>query len=193
MWLGVFAVIVAVSYALIRFGTGGLHWRSLRERQVHLQADLNKNRTRLQSLEGILQVERGREGAIEQKLKLGRRCKDELDHRLRLELPGPLVSEVRNCINHNPIPQPRGVRLFHELKIADRVAQTQQSMAIGLFEFSIDDETVRSDLMDTFIGMLDAAEVSYIRGKPGRESASASLLGENALCAPSTMPPRART
>ena len=180
MWLGVFAVIVAVSYALIRFGTG-VHWRRVRERQVRLQADLNKNRTRLQSLEGTLQVERGRKGAIEQKLKLGRRFKDELYHRLRLELPGPLVGEVRNCINHNPIPQPQGVRLFHELKIADRIAQTLQSMAVGLFEFSIEDGTVRSDLMDTFVEMLDAAEVSYIRGTPGGESASASLLDENAI------------
>jgi hypothetical protein len=180
MWLGVFAVIVAVSFALIKFLTGA-HWRRLRERQARLQADLNKNRQRLQSLDGTLHVERGRKGAIEQKLKLGRRFKDELYHRLCLELPGPLVSEAQNCINHNPIPQPRGVRLFHELKIADQIAKTLQSMAVGLFEFSIPDEGTRLNLMDAFIEMLDEAEVSYIRGKPGQEDASASLLEEHAI------------
>ena len=180
MWLGVFAIIVAVSFALIRF-LSGVHWRRLRERQVRLQAELNENRLRLQSLDGTLQVERGRKGAIEQKLALGRRFKDELYQRLRLELPDPLVAEVRNCVNHNPIPQPQGVRLFHELKIADKIAKALQSMAVGLFEFSIPDEDSRTNQIDTFIEMLDGAEVSYIRGGPGKGDATASLLEEHAV------------
>jgi len=180
MWLGAIAVIVAVSYAVIKF-LSGVHWRRLRERQVRLQSELNKNRQRLLALDGTLHVERGRRGAIDQKLDVGRRFKDELFHRLRLELPGPLVAEARNCINHNPLPQPRGVRMFHELKIADKIAKTLQSMAVGLFEFSIPDASVRSSLMDTFTEMLDATEVSYIRGQPGDDEASASLLEESSI------------
>ena len=180
MWLGVIAVIIAISFALIKFLTG-VHWRRLRENQVRLQGELNKHRQRLQALDGTLQVARGHKGAIEQKLKLGRRFKDELYERLRLELPGPLVSEARNCINHNPIPQPRGVRLFHELKIADKIAKTLQSMAVGLFEFSIADDEARTTMMDTFIEMLGASEVSHIRGQAGSEDTSASLLEEHVI------------
>ena len=180
MWLGVLAVIVAVTFAVIKFLTG-VHWRRLRERRARLQNELNRNRLRVQSLDGTLQVERGRRGAIEQKLTVGRRFKDDLYHRLRLELPDPLVTEVRNCINHNPIPQPRGVRLFHELKIADKIARTLQSMAVGLFEFSVTDGEARRSLMDAFVALLEEAEVSHTRGHPQGEDGSASAVAENAV------------
>ncbi|MFH1569757.1 MAG: hypothetical protein ABIL09_17305 [Gemmatimonadota bacterium] len=133
MWLGISAVAVAIVYALVKFVTA-VHIRRLRDERVRLHYDLKRALQRLESLEGKLQVDRSSKGLVEQKSQTARRFKDEMYARLRVELPEPLLPELRRCINRNPVPEPRGVRLFHDLKLADRIAAALEAVSVIVFE-----------------------------------------------------------
>ena len=54
-------------------------------------------------------------------------------------------------------------------------------MAVGLFEFSAVDATVRPALLDSFTELLEGAEVSYTRGQPQEEGVRASILPEDSV------------
>ena len=133
MWLGIFAVIVAVSYALIKFLTN-VHMRRLLDRRGQLNLEVQKGRGRVAALEGKLQVARSRLGAIEQKLDVARRFKKEIHDRLRVELPDARMVELCSCISRHPVPEPGGVRIFHELEIANRISSTLGAMSVAVFD-----------------------------------------------------------
>ena len=138
MWLGVLAILVAFSYALIKFLTS-LHMRRLRDQQMRLNTDLKRERQRLQAVEGKLQVLGSKHGAVQQKLDIARRFKADLFSRLRLELPSTLMVELRECVDRHPIPEPDGVRTAHELHLADKVTEALRNLSILVVEFR-DDE-----------------------------------------------------
>lgn len=134
MWLGLLAVVVALSYALIKFVTT-YHMRRLRDSQVRLVHDLRRERQRLQAIDGKLQVERARCGAVQQNLATARRFKEDLFGRLRLELPSTLLSELRECVDRHPVPEPAGALTAHQLHLADKVTAALGSLSLLLLEF----------------------------------------------------------
>ena len=107
MWVGIIAVIVAVSYALIKFLTN-VHMRRIVDRRGQLNLEVQKVRGRVSSLDGKIQVARSQLGAIEQKLDVARRFKKEIHDRLRVELPDERLIELRSCISRHPVPEPGG-------------------------------------------------------------------------------------
>ena len=135
MWLGLSAVIVAVAYALVKFVTS-MHLRRLRDERMRLHYDLKRSEQRLDSLGGKLQVERSNKGSILQKTQTARRFKDEMYARLRIELPDALQNELRKCINRNPVPESRGVRLYRDLHLSDKISAALEAVSLTVFEFS---------------------------------------------------------
>ncbi len=163
MWLGMFAVIVAVSYALIKF-LSAVHMRRLLGKRSQLNLEVQRTRGRVTSLEGKLQVASSRMGAIEQKLNIARRFKQETYDRLLMELPTTQLSELRACINRNPVPEPRGVKIFHELELSERISATLGAMSVAVFQFrpgagDADVDQIESD----FIRALEAADIPNAR------------------------------
>ena len=161
MWLGIFAVIVAVSYALIKFATA-VHMRSLLGKRSALNLEAQKERGRLTSLEGKLQVARSRMGAIEQKLKVARRFKQETYDRLLLELPTQELSELGACINRNPVPEPRGVKIFHKLELSEKISATLGAMSVAVFQFRPDAGGADvAQVEDDFVRALGSASIPH--------------------------------
>lgn len=133
MWLGLSAVFVAFSYALVKFLTS-VHMRRLRDSHQRLHTEVKRDRQRLQAVENKLQVQRSQRGAVQQKLTNARRFKDELHSRLRRELPSSLLNDLAKCVNQHPIPEPEGVRTAHELRLADKVTEALTSLSILVVE-----------------------------------------------------------
>lgn len=161
MWLGIFTVIVAVSYALIKFLTN-VHMRRLVNKRGQLNLEVQKVRGRVSSLDGKIQVARSHLSAIEQKLDVARRFKKETHDRLRVELPNDRLTELRSCISRNPVPEPGGVRISNELEIVNKISATLGAMSVAVFHAHIpaaDDESEE----DGFAKTLEEAGVKSTR------------------------------
>jgi hypothetical protein len=168
MWLGIFAILVAFTYALIKFVTT-VHMRRLRELRSRLYQDLKRERTRLTSIEGKIQVERSRNGSAKQKLTNARRFKDDLYGRLRLELPSAMNADLRQCVNRHPIPEPAGVKTAHELRLADKVTEALGSLSLLLIEFGDDEDgggAARTVLEGEVVKALEDREIRYSGPRP---------------------------
>jgi hypothetical protein len=137
MWLGLSAIIVAFTYALIKFLTSA-HMRRLRDQHMHLLQEVKRERKRLQAVEGKLHVQRSQRGSAQQKLANARRFKDDLFSRLRLELPSNLAGELNKCVNRHPIPEPEGVRTAHELRLVDKVTDALSALTLLVVELAPD-------------------------------------------------------
>ena len=161
MWLGIFAVIIAVSYALIKFLTN-VHMRRLVDKRGQLNLEVQKVRGRVSSLDGKIQVARSHLGAIEQKLDVARRFKKEIHDRLRVELPDERLIELRSCISRNPVPEPGGVRIFNELEIANKISTTLGAMSVAVFHAHIPAAGDESE-EDGFVKTLEKAGVKSTR------------------------------
>lgn len=160
MWLGLSAVVVAMVYALVKFLTAA-HMRRLRDDRIRLHYDLKKSQQRLESLEGKLQVEGSNKGSILQKAQTARHFKDEMYARLRIELPDALLPELRKCINRNPVPESRGVRLFHDLKLSDKISAALEAVSIAVFEFADEDPAAHAVLKGQLVQLLDEESVPH--------------------------------
>ena len=160
MWLGVIAIIVAISFALIKFLTT-VHMRRLREQRLRLHNTLTKSNHRFSALEGKREVEKSTNGAVEQKLKTASRFKDDLYQRLLVELPDRLQGDLRACINRNPIPESRGVKLFHQLKLPEKITDALGAVSVAVLELPADDESTTTVLKGELIQALEKGEISY--------------------------------
>ncbi|MBT3345475.1 MAG: hypothetical protein HN712_06195 [Gemmatimonadetes bacterium] len=170
MWLGLSAVATALAFALVKFFTT-MHMRRLRERQMRLTSDIKRERSRFRALEGKLQVETARRGSVEQKLGTTRRFKDELFSRLRVELPEGMQAELRHCIDRHPIPEPAGVRVAHQLGLAEKINE-----ALGLLSILVI-ETPNDSADDVLEGIGNALNVAELRfSGPTTEDEEARFL-----------------
>ncbi len=133
MWLGLSAVAAALIFALVKFFTS-LHIRRLRERHMRLAHDIKRERDRERALDGKLQVETSRRGAVEKKLATSRRFKEDLYGRLRVELPESMQTEMRSCIDRHPVAEPSGVRVAHQLGLSERISHALDQLSILVIE-----------------------------------------------------------
>lgn len=160
MWLGLIAVAVAMVYALVKFLTA-MHMRRLRDERLRLHYDLKRSQQRQESLEGKLQVERSNKGSILQKTQTARRFKDEMYARLRIELPEALQPDLRKCINRNPVPESRGVRLFRDLRLGDTISSALEAVSIAVFEFAGDAASAHAVLKGQLLQLLTDESVPH--------------------------------
>lgn len=163
MWLGLTALLVAFSYAIVKFLTS-LHMRRLRDLHFRLLNEVKKERQRLQAVEGKLQVQRAKRGEVQQKLTNARRFKDDLFGRLRLELPSTMMAELRQCVNRHPIPEPDGVRTAHDLRLAEKVTAALTQLTLVVIEFAAeaqDDDGAVTVLAGELVQKLTALDARF--------------------------------
>lgn len=157
MWLGLSAVATALAFALVKFFTT-MHMRRLRERQMRLVVDIKRERSRSRALEGTLQVETSRRGAVEQKLATTRRFKDDLFSRLRVELAEGMQAELRRCVDRHPIPEPAGVRVAHQLGLAEKISNALGQLSILVLQLPVDGA---DDVLTSMVETLEAGQIKF--------------------------------
>ncbi|MDA0336846.1 MAG: hypothetical protein O2782_16910 [bacterium] len=175
MWLGILALLVAFSYAIVKFLTA-LHMRRMTDVHLRLLNDVKRDRQRLQTIETKLQVLRSQRGAVEQKLANARRFKEDLFGRLRLELPSTQMADLRQCVNRHPIPEPEGVRTAHDLHLADKVTAALTSLSILVVEIGLDGEAegAHTVLAGELVNRLNALGANFTGPAPRRDAPEGS-------------------
>ena len=175
MWFGVLALLVAFSYAVVKFLTS-LHMRRLRDTHIRLLTDVKRERQRLQAVEGKLQIHRSNRGAVQQKLASARRFKEDLFGRLQLELPSTQMTDLRHCVNRHPIPEPEGVRIAHDLHLAEKITAALTQLSILVVEISADDEAeaAHTVLAGELVKKLNALEARFTGPEARRDAPEGS-------------------
>lgn len=168
--LGFVAVFVALVFALVKFLTT-VHMRRLYQQRLRTRTDLNKITQRLSSLEDSLQVERASQASTKRKIVAAIHFKESLHKRLLIELPDRLQHRLSLCIDRNPVPETTGVKLFHELNLAEKIAETLSDLSVAVFQFPTDDDAANAVLKGEFIRALEKAHLRYAPGSSVRRSA----------------------
>jgi len=162
MWLGLSAVFTALSFALVKFLTA-VHMRRLEDAQVRLQYDLKRGRQLVESLQGKWQVSQAYLGSAQSKVETARRFRDDLRRRLATELPVDMQTRLSQCLSRHPVPEPRGMKIFHQLHISDRIAVALGAVSIILLDLPDDGGPAQATLIGDLVQVLEAGGVSYTR------------------------------
>ena len=160
---GIVAVFVVLGFALVKF-LATVHMRHLMQRRLRMHNDLQKITKRLSSVEGNLQVERSSQTKASQQIVAAKRLNAGLHQRLLLELPDRLQSTLRLCIDRNPVPETTGVKLFHELNLGEKIAESLSDLSVAVFKFPTDDAAASAVLKGEFIQALEKTDVRYSTG-----------------------------
>lgn len=164
--LGFAAVIIALGFVLVKF-LATVHMRRLKQQHLRTRADLQKITQRLTSVEGSLQVERATQASNKRKIVAAARFKESMHQRLLVELPDRLQDCLSLCIDHNPVPESTGTRLFDELNLGDMIAESLNDLSVAVFAFPTDAAAANAIVKGEFIQAVEKADVSYSAGSSG--------------------------
>ena len=162
MWLGLSAMLTALSFALVKFLTA-LHMRRMEDDRVRLQYELKRGRQLVDSLQGKWQISQANLGSAQSKVETARRFRDDLRRRLTMELPTEMQTQLDQCLSRHPVPEPRGMKIFHQLHISDRIAAALGAVSIIVLDLPDDGGPAQATLIGELVQVMENGGVSYTR------------------------------
>lgn len=162
MWLGLSALFAALSFAMAKFLTA-LHMRRLEDERIRLQYEVKRAHQHVDSLQGKLQVAQANLGSTQNKVERARRFKNDMFSRLLMGLPSHMQTRLHQCISSHPVPEPRGIKVYHQLRISDRISAALGAVSIIVLDLPDDGDPGQATLVGNLVRVLEEGDVSYTR------------------------------